>query len=76
MKVYPWPDRSSDPDFEVVAGDFQIAIRLQVEPPFGPGPEIPGEPQGSIGADGSLAVDDLADPERRHSQGVSEGVLR
>jgi hypothetical protein len=76
LKLHPWPNRPSDPDFEVIAGELQIVMRLQVEPPFGPCPEIPGEPQGGVGADGSLAADDFANPERRHSQGFSEGVLR
>jgi hypothetical protein len=29
-------DSPSDPDFEVIAGDLQIVMCLQVEPPFGP----------------------------------------
>lgn len=75
LKLHPWPDRLSDPDFEVIAGEFQVVMRLQIQPPLGLCSEIPGELQGGVGADGSLAADDLANPERRHSPGFREGVL-
>ena len=76
LECYPRANRPRDPGFELVAGDLQIVVSLQVEPPFGPRPEIPGEPQGGVGTDGSLTADDLANPERRHPQGLGEGILR
>lgn len=65
-------NRSDNLLIEGFAGDLQIVLRLQVEPPFGRCPEIPGEAQGGVGADGSLAADNSANAERRHPQGFGE----
>ena len=42
LERYPGLDRPNDPDLELVPGHLQVVVRLQVEPPFGPGPEIAG----------------------------------
>lgn len=75
LELHPRSNRPSDPDVEVVASNLQVVMRLQVEPPFGTRAEIPGEPEGGVGADGPPAADDLANPERWHPQGFGESVL-
>ena len=41
--------------------DLQVVVGLEVDPEAGGGAEVTGEPQGSIGGNGTLAVHDPAD---------------
>jgi hypothetical protein len=49
---------------------------LQVEPELGAGPEMTGEPQRRVRADGALAVQDRRDPARRDAQRQRQPVSR
>lgn len=71
LKLYSRPNRPRDPHFKLVAGNLQIVMGLQVEPPFGPCPEIPRKPQCCVRADGPPAPDNLANPQCRHSNALA-----
>jgi hypothetical protein len=48
--------------------DLKIVGRLQVHPIRSGGSKIPGEPDGGVGRDRAIAVNDRTDPVPRHPQ--------
>jgi len=60
---------------ESVALDFEVVASLEVQPKSLGGPEVPREAQRRVGADPTLAVDDLVDPTRWDSDRDGQLVL-
>ena len=69
-------DGACDAGFEFVGGGFEIEMRLQVKPEFRRHAEVAPKPQGGVGGDGALAVDDFVNAARRHADVFGQAVLR
>jgi hypothetical protein len=60
---------------EAVPLDLDLVAALEVQPEPFAGAEVPGESECGVGGDAALAVHDLVDPPRRHTDGHSDAVL-
>jgi hypothetical protein len=73
--------RAQDFDFTVDAlaelgfGDFEVIADLQAQPDRGAGAEVARQAHGGIDRDGSLAMNDLADANRRNAKIVCQAIL-
>src|SRR3990172_6825696 len=59
-------DTSLDLLSRIPHGHAQLVARLKVDPDLGRDAEVPAQSQRRIRRNGPLAIDDLADPPRRH----------
>ena len=54
--------------------DFQIVLRLQIEPELRRGAEVPRQPQGHLSRYGTSSADDFVNGRRRHAELLREPV--
>ena len=69
-------DLAPEPGAEAVLLNFQVIPGLKIHPIAIGQAEIEGKPQGGVGCDGSLAMNDLVDPARWDGQALGQAVLR
>ena len=55
--------------------NFEVVVSLQIDPETVGGAEGSGQPQGGVGADRPLAVNDFIDPARWHVDDLGQAVL-
>lgn len=60
----------------MIALDFEIVARLQIQPKAIAGAKIPSEPQGGVGSDRARTMNDLVDAAGRDADIVREPILR
>jgi hypothetical protein len=66
---------ASDSFLDLIGGDLQVVMALQIQPPPGPGAEVAREAQGRVRRDGTLAAHDVVDANGRHADGFGQRRL-
>ncbi len=68
-------DLTSNSGIKLVSGQFQIKVRLQIQPPPRTSTEITGKAQRGVGRDSALTAHNLAHTDRRNPKCLGKRVL-